>query len=165
MRGTPCIIAYLGLTLLLGGCFGASSDPHEGGIFGYSPETYEQRKQEREDQLRGLEDDTRRQKAEAQTLEQERDGKEKKYASLNKQSEALKREVAALSRELKALKVETADQQKLLDSLKRQAAELAGSVQEDHRAGGDAAAEQSRLRELRRRLQQLQQQADGLRSV
>jgi chromosome segregation ATPase len=165
MRGTKYLFIAFALTFLLGGCFGASTDPHEGGLFGYSPEAYEQRQEARRTQLQGLEADTRRKKADAQALEGERAGKEKKYASLQKQSEALNRDVAALSRKLKGLKAETAEQQKQLDALKKQAAGLSGSAERAQGAGGDEAARQARLEELRRRLEQLEQEAEALGSL
>lgn len=54
--------------LLLNSCAGGTTDPRQGGLFSYNPDSYEQRLADRESHLSSVENDTAAQKSKSARL-------------------------------------------------------------------------------------------------
>ena len=140
----PVVILLSCTVLLSAGCFGASTNPREGGLFGYSPEAYEARQQERQARL-----------------EQK---KQLKLAQVSKQKQemaALSTEIDRLSGKVSSLKQGNRQQQEGAAALEQRQKNLqkANSALQTQ---PDSAAKQQKLLQLREELRQLEEEAEYL---
>ncbi|WP_417031490.1 hypothetical protein, partial [Bilophila wadsworthia] len=90
--------------LLSAGCFGASTNPREGGLFGYNPDAYEARQRERQEQLSAIRQEQAREEAASARLEQKKKQKAAQVSKQERDVKALSAEVNALSGKINALK-------------------------------------------------------------
>jgi chromosome segregation ATPase len=158
---TAGIILAAGIALLPAGC-ALSDDPREGGLFSYSPSKYEQRQEERQSTLTGLKQETETEKAASAKLEQERKDKAQALAALRKQTSALAADIAAMSAKLNSIKAGNAAQEARLNELKTLRKNLSDSAAQLEKSAGSETDGQVRLDELRKQLQELEQEADAL---
>ena len=149
-------------TLFLSGCFGASDNPREGGLFGYSPDAYQQRQDERRSILQGVEAQTEEEKAISRGLEQERSSRQATITRQEKELKAIDSELAATSRKLNALKTETADGEKKLIELKARHASLSAAKGTLEKSRDDTGYKQREIERLQRELRKLEEEADAL---
>ncbi|MBP3731288.1 MAG: hypothetical protein J6I40_07460 [Mailhella sp.] len=139
MKTLLTVVAVCG-SLLLSGCLGAdTSDPRKGGLFGYSPKTYEQRIQTRESQYQQLSDENARLKQESATLEQQ---KKQKQANVTAQ----KKKLGQVNAEIKSMKGKIS---------KTQATPASES-------GISEAEKAAQIRRMQKELQKLEAEADAL---
>ncbi len=150
------------LILCVSGCFGASNNPREGGLFGYSPTAYEKRQEERRATLRGLETQTEEEKAASGTLEKERTAKQAQVAKQEKDLKAMEKELAATSRKLNAIKAEDAETGKKLQELKARQSSLTASRNALAQPGGNQEEKKKELEFLQRELRKLEEEAEAL---
>ena len=146
---------------MLSGCLGASTDPHQGGLFGYSPKAYEQRLAERSDQLSYLQDENQKLAQENARLEKSRSKRSAEVTALKKKDKAMRGELADLDRNIKAARTAGgADEARFADLQKRR-------MGIEHRmdaaeSNGDIEARRRELDSLRRELDALEKEADSL---
>lgn len=150
-----------GLAVMLSGCLGASNDPHQGGLFGYSPQAYQQRLQERNEQLSYMQGENERMAKENAGLEKKRSARSAEVDALARKDKAMRGELAELDKTLKASgKAEGADAARLADLRQRRSA-LEGRM-DAARAEEDVDSRRRELDELRRELDALEKEADSL---
>ena len=157
MRTLLSVSALLSL-LLLNGCLGAdTSDPRKGGLFGYSPSTYESRLKERQDRLDAIDEDTAKARAQSASLEQ---SKKAKQAKLNAQRKKLSAELSTVSGKVERAKAHSgADKARVNDLVRRK-----NAVQKESRTLPDLtdAEKEAKIREMRRELKELEAEAEAL---
>lgn len=160
MRSASIILCG-GLALMLSGCLGASTDPHQGGLFGYSPSAYEQRLAERNEQLTYMQDENRRLSEENARLEKSRSKRSAEVAALAKKDRAMRGELAALDRTIRAARASGgADEVRFADLQTRRV-----SIErrmDAAKADGDLEQRRRELERLRRELDALEKEADTL---
>lgn len=149
--------------LLLGGC-ATTTDPHQGGLFSYSPSAYEQRQQEREARLNDIREEQRREEAAGASLETERARKAAAVSQQQKQLKSLQSELTVTSRNLDTLKASNAAQEAKLAELKRRRGILKGDMNKAQ-SNKDPKSREVELERLRRELRQLQDEANALSSL
>ncbi|MBR6467248.1 MAG: hypothetical protein IKT16_03730 [Desulfovibrio sp.] len=126
--------------LLLSGCLGAdTSDPRRGGLFGYSPKTYDQRIQDRESRYQQVSEENTRLQQESASLEQQK-----------KQKQA---DVAAQKKKLNQV---NADIKSLKGRINRAEATPAAAT------GETEAQKAAKIRSMQQELQRLEAEADAL---
>ena len=157
----PIVILLSCTVLLSAGCFGASTNPREGGLFGYSPEAYEARQQERQARLEAIRQEQARENAAQAELEQK---KQLKLAQVSKQKQemaALSTEIDRLSGKVSSLKQGNRQQQEGAAALEQRQKNLqkANSALQTQ---PDSAAKQQKLLQLREELRQLEEEAEYL---
>ena len=143
-RWRPAGLLVVAGTLLLAGC-GLSTDPTQGGLFGYNPSAYEARQQQKRAALQDIESANQSYRADNQRLEQEKARKASTVAGQEKALAALRKDVKGLSSSIDKLNRGTAEQRAHAARLQRQQTALQQSV--------DRASQDS---DLRRREQKIQ---------
>ncbi|MGD9947592.1 MAG: hypothetical protein AB7U29_03820 [Desulfobulbus sp.] len=122
MKQNASLVIAGGLVLLLGGCAGQTTDPHQGGLFSYNPQAYEQRLQDRRENLSQAEQANRDAEAESAALESERASRQKEKAALRRQVKKLSSSISKLEKGIKAQETKTMaqkqEQQRILAELK-----------------------------------------------
>lgn len=138
--------------LLLSGCLGADTgDPRRGGLFGYSPENYERRIQEREDRYQEAREENARLREESASLEQ---WKQHKQA-----------DVAAQKRRLKRVNADIRSLRSRINRLKATPAKAAGKPKIHRPAGATGASEArkaAQIRSMQQELKRLEAEAEAL---
>lgn len=157
-------LAALGMlcasSLLLGGCFGASNDPHEGGLFGYSPSAYEARQQQKKQEIGYLEEENRRQQADTASLNQEKQHYSQQIADLERQNKSLRQDLSATDKKLRAVKGGSAEQQQRLKELLSRRQQIDNSSKKLDTLSEDKKREE--LKHLQKELRDLEKEADAL---
>lgn len=149
------------LTLLLSGCVGASTNPREGGLFGYSPEAYEQRQQERQAKLAAIEAEQRRESGQTTGLEAQRGSKARTVSQQQQGLQAVEKELSAATRKLNATKAASAEQESRLSELRSRAAGLESATTKAS-GGPDTAARKAELDRLQKESARLRRDIDML---
>lgn len=155
------IACLSGLALLLSGCMGASTNPREGGLFGYSPEAYEQRQRERENKLAGIEAEQRREVGQTSGLEAQRTTKARTVSQQQKELQTVEKNLSAATKKLNATKAISAEQEARLAKLRERANGLESATAKAS-AGSDSAARKAELERLREESALLQRDIDML---
>ena len=146
--------------LMLTGCFGASHDPHQGGLFGYSPTAYQQRLAEREQNLSYYRNENQRLNEENVTLEKQRRQQASELAALQKKDKALRAEISSLDGKLnKAQASGNVDKAKLRDLRNRRQAASSKLATMNKQ---DIAGRERELARLQQELKALHEEADVL---
>ena len=145
---------------LLAGC-GLSTDPTQGGLFGYNPKAYEARQQEKRAALQGIESSNQTYRDENWRLQQEKARKTSTVAGQEKELAALRKEVKGLSGSIDKLNKGSAAQRARAADLQRQHAALHRDVE---RASQEDDLQQRKLQiqRLKNELRALEQEAEDL---
>ncbi len=155
-------IAVILCCCLLGtGCWDASTNPHEGGLFGYSPEAYEQRQQERQARLAAIEQEQQTESAKSKDLESQKETKAQAVERQKKAIQAVEKDVAAARTKLSKAKAANADQEKRLAELRSRAAGLE-KASNAAAAKPDSEALKAELARLTKERDQLKRDMDAL---
>ncbi len=105
--------------LLLGGCLGAdTSDPTKGGLFGYSPSTYNQRIQDKQEQLDALDAENARVQEENTALEAAKAKKQADVAAQQKKLNSVNAEIKKLKGQISSTEAAPAASSGLTDAQK-----------------------------------------------
>ncbi len=138
------------------------ADPHKGGLFGYSPELYEQRAAEKKEKLKQLEDEGARAKSQQSKMNTDLVAQKKALAQI-------KEKTAALEADLNKLRTTLSDQQQSTTAAKKKKQELIQHLaalekesQELHTNDLSLAKKQERIEELEREKKRLQEEAELL---
>ena len=155
-----CLVLLAGLT----GCVASSgeTDPRKGGLFGYNPDAYEQRLEERRQRLDQTEASTEQARQEGRQLEAQRSQKQAEHDALKDQLIALYAETGNLERELAQVKVVNSAQQTELARLKQEAGRLKDRTLELNNSNVPASEKQAEIDRLRRRMDELLKEAEDL---
>lgn len=157
----PVVILLNCMVLLSAGCFGASTNPREGGLFGYNPEAYEARQQERQARLEAIRQEQLREKATSASLEEK---KKQKLDQVNRQeleATALSKEISELSDRIDVLKQGNEQQQERAAMLEQRQKELQ-KASSPLQVQPDSAAKQQKLIQLQEELRKLEEEAEYL---
>lgn len=155
------IACLSGLVLLLSGCLGASTNPREGGLFGYSPEAYEQRQQEREAKLAAIENEQRREAGQTSELETQRTTKARTVSQQQKELQAVEKNLSAATKKLNATKAANAGQEARLNELRNRATGLEKATVKAS-SGSDSAARAAELKRLKQEAARLEKDINML---
>ncbi len=157
------IIAGPALVLIVccGGCAGRSSDPHQGGLFGYNPAAYEQRLQERRHRLEQVEQENRRMETAGAGLEAERTATRQEMARLKQQLAVLATDTAALKKRVAAMRTTSRTQQKEQERILKEltALQSAAGTTDDV---ADPEEQRLELEQLRKKRDRLLKEANDL---
>lgn len=151
VRALLCIIA---VSFLLPACAAQTDDPRRGGLFGYNPQGYERRIQDRETRLKASSDAASAEKEEQARLEASVATQEQQRGAIHIKLAQMNAELAKTRRALDETKAKDARSRSSLDDLRRRHADLSDRLNNlESRAGDPAAtAESERLNADIRRL-------------
>lgn len=148
-------------SLTLSACMGASTNPHEGGLFGYSPAAYEERQRQRRQQLNAIREEQLREEAATEELEVRKINVASRVSRQQREVDNLARDAQRLSATLNRLKNGTPAQRASAgalasrqQALQKDAAALAGQA--------DSTQKKKRIMQLREELKRLEQEAEDL---
>ncbi len=142
------------LVAVCGGCATRSSDPRQGGLFGYNPAAYEQRLRDRQHRLEQVEQENRSMETTGTGLEAERATTRQELARLKKELAVLASDTALLKKRVSAVRTTTRAQKEEQERILKG---LAG-LQAETRATDDVADPEEQRLELER----LQKKRDRL---
>nr|WP_320010211.1 hypothetical protein [uncultured Desulfobulbus sp.] len=161
MKQRKQLIVALGCTLLLAGCAGQTTDPHQGGLFSYNPNAYEQRLQNRRDHLNQVEEQNRQEQAESTALTAERAARQKEMASLRRQVRKLNASIVSLEKDVLAKEATNVAQKKKQQHILAKLKELKASSRNSDFIE-DPANKRLEIKRLRQRRDQLEKEAASL---
>lgn len=101
MKQRAFLVLVTVVGLLLGGCAGQTTDPRQGGLFSYNPEAYEQRLENRRQDLSQVEQENQRADAESKQLAYDRDASQEENARLRRQVKNLSASINKLEKDIK----------------------------------------------------------------
>ena len=154
------------LLLSLGACVSSTeTDPRKGGLFGYNPQAYEKRIEERESKLATTEADTQEAKQESQKLEAIKQGKQTQHEALKTKLAALYSESGKLENQLKKAKAADVGQEQLLKRLQDEVGALRANTIKINNSDASDAAKQAQIELLQKRMDELLKEAEALSSL
>lgn len=112
MKTRTCSVLSLLTLVTLAGCAGQTTDPRQGGLFSYNPKAYEQRLEERKQNLDQIEQSTQEAQTKSSQLEAEKTAQEQEKAELEAKLQELSAATASLEKDIRGAEVKTAAQNK-----------------------------------------------------
>ena len=166
MRAIISIAVAVLMLASLGGCVSSTeTDPRKGGLFGYNPEAYEKRIDDRKSTLSNTEADTQTHKQQTRQLEASKQKKLTQHEALKAKLAALYSESRKLESQLKMTKAANTAQAKELNRLKNEVAALRSSTIKTNNSNASDAAKQAKIKQLQQRMDELLEEADALSSL
>ncbi len=140
------------------------ADPHQGGLFGYSPELYEQRIQEREARLAQTQSQGQAEQARTADLQQDIAASGEELQRLKKEMDTITVELMQTREALKRTEVQSAEAEKKLAELQADLQELSRTSWKTEKQldQGDIAAKEKEVDALRKQLNALMEEAELL---
>ncbi|MBM9613292.1 hypothetical protein JWJ90_03220 [Desulfobulbus rhabdoformis] len=161
MKLNTRLIVVVCCTLLLAGCAGQTTDPHQGGLFSYNPNAYEQRLQDRRSHLDQVEERNRQEQAQSTALQSERATRQKEMASLRRQVRKLNTSIASLEKDVLAKEATSVAQQQKRTHILAKLKELKASSRNSDFIE-DPASKRLEIKRLQKRRDQLEKEAASL---
>ena len=160
------VLCIVGCCVLLPACAGGggSSDPRQGGLFGYNPKAYERRIQEREARLNASSEEAKSAGEEQTRLQASVAEQERRKADARKRLDAMNEDLAKTGRVLNAVKTRDARAQASLVELRRRHEDLSrrhGALAKD----ADHPGAQAERERLDADIQRLKREAEALGSL
>jgi chromosome segregation ATPase len=154
------------LLALTAGCGPTTTDPRQGGLFSYNPEAYEQRLQQRRAEKQRLEQENQQLQKEQQDLEAQSDLTRAERARLRRQLGDMDQDLAMVEQKLARVKARTKQQKYKLwkAQTKLKNAKRRMAILEDHQSRASA-KDQAEYERLRKRLDQLMDEAEALSDI
>ncbi len=146
---------------LLPGC-APVADPRQGGLFGYSPELYEQRAAERRQRLGQLEAETVRQQKEKEGMTSALAAKGKEVAGLKEKTASLEKDLSSLRASLQQQEEKTAAAGKRKRQLEQRLRELEEEFRQLNSSAVTLSEKQQKLQRLQQEKEKLQKEAELL---
>ncbi len=155
------VVAGLVSSLLVIGCT-PNPDPRKGGLFGYSPELYQQRIDEKNSRLKYIEESTVAEGEKVSQLESEVLRERRQTKELEKKVGRVEREIAGLQRSLKKRKLKTAKARQEQKRIEKELAEVKKMLAWNSGGSTDIAAREAEIRRLQKKLAMLMKEAELL---
>ena len=150
----------------LGACVSSTeTDPRKGGLFGYNPDAYEKRIEERKATLASTEADNEQARQQSQTLEASKKQSQARHEALKTQLAALYSESGRLESQLKIAKTANVAQEQELKRLQDEVAALRANTIKTNNSNASDAAKQAEIGRLQKRMDELLKEAEELSSL
>ncbi|MFH2059412.1 MAG: hypothetical protein ABIJ59_10995 [Pseudomonadota bacterium] len=166
MKSIIPIAGCLLILLNLGACVSSTeTDPRKGGLFGYNPEAYEKRLEDRKATLSATEADTQNAKLESQQLEASKQEKLSQHEALKTELAALYAQSGKLESRLEKVKTTNVAQEQALKRLQDEVTALRGNTIKTNNSNASDTVKQARIEQLQKRMDELLKEAEELSSL
>jgi chromosome segregation ATPase len=154
-------VLALAVSPLFSGCANQTTDPHQGGLFSYNPQAYEQRLQNKRKNLSTIDQANLTAQQEAARLEGTKSQQIKELERLNRKQIELTSTTAALEKKIRNTRTKTAAQKKEHDRILAEIAGLQSSLKVTDDMP-DPEEKRLELERLKKKRDQLEQEAESL---
>ncbi|MBM9519414.1 hypothetical protein JWG39_06215 [Desulforhopalus vacuolatus] len=147
--------------LLFSGCT-HNPDPRQGGLFGYSPNLYQQRIDQKNAELQSVEENTAVEGGKTVSLESDVFSERLRVSKLQQKVNKASRNIKDLQRRLDRMKFQSSKAEKTRAELEKKLASLQNSFQRSSAPKGDIARQEAEIKSLESQLLELMKEAELL---
>lgn len=161
MKKTLLTSSVILACLLLSGCT-RNPDPRQGGLFGYSPDLYQQRIEEKNAQLQNVEEDTAVESGKTVSLERDILSEKRRVSKLQQKVNKASRDIKEVQRSLDRMELQSSKAEKTRAELEIKLASLQKSFQQSSAPEGDIVRQEAEIKSLESQLAELMKEAELL---
>jgi len=161
MKKTLLTSSVILVCLLLFGCT-RNPDPRQGGLFGYSPDLYQQRIDQKNAQLQSVEEDTAVEGGKTVSLEKDVFSERLRVSKLQQKVNRASRDIKEVQRSLNRMKLQSSKAEKTRAELEKKLAALQSRFQQSSAPEGDLVRQEAEIKSLESQLTELMKEAELL---